>query len=316
MDRLGVDLKFTLWTMDPSGGDLRPVSGKLAALPKGSAGQPGWHPGGRWLVFQVHDPALKPIPGVGPAAQSHMTGPGGGVNNDLWLAEADGTRAWRLTDVGDWGGALHPHFSHDGKRLVWSALRPGNGWSIAFAEFTPPAGDTPPRLGRVEHRTPGNMAFYEVHGFSPDDREVLYCATPAKADYWKLDIFAMDAASGSARRLTRDEEWDEHAHFSPDGEWIVWTTTRGIEQPRSGMTPTTEYWAMRRDGGSASRLTRFNRKGSPEHLDGRRALPSDFDFSPDGDRIAAYVQSFGSPGQAYRQDLVLLRIEWPAAGGR
>ena len=45
------------------------------------------------------------------------------AEDDVWLAPADGGRAWRLTTDG--GQAGHPRFSPDGARIAWTSWRDG-----------------------------------------------------------------------------------------------------------------------------------------------------------------------------------------------
>ena len=45
------------------------------------------------------------------------------AEDDVWLAPADGGRAWRLTSDG--GQASHPRFSPDGATIAWTSWRDG-----------------------------------------------------------------------------------------------------------------------------------------------------------------------------------------------
>ena len=44
--------------------------------------------------------------------------------DDIWLAPADGGRAWRLS--ADRAQVSYPRFSHDGARIAWTSWRDGN----------------------------------------------------------------------------------------------------------------------------------------------------------------------------------------------
>ena len=46
------------------------------------------------------------------------------AEDDVWLAPADGGRAWRLTSDG--GQASHPRFSPDGATIAWTSWRDGS----------------------------------------------------------------------------------------------------------------------------------------------------------------------------------------------
>jgi hypothetical protein len=52
------------------------------------------------------------------------TQPGKGVYNDIWLATADGSRAWRLTDIptSPNDGIIWPRFNRTGTEIVWSQM--------------------------------------------------------------------------------------------------------------------------------------------------------------------------------------------------
>ena len=45
------------------------------------------------------------------------------TEDDVWLAPAEGGRAWRLTSDG--GQAGHPRFSPDGATIAWTSWRDG-----------------------------------------------------------------------------------------------------------------------------------------------------------------------------------------------
>ena len=46
------------------------------------------------------------------------------AGDDVWLAPADGGRAWRLTS--DAVQVSYPRFSPDGSRIAWTSWRDGN----------------------------------------------------------------------------------------------------------------------------------------------------------------------------------------------
>lgn len=84
---------------------------------------------------------------------------------------------------------------------------------------------------------------------SPDGTQVVYIVTAvdveknsSSANLW----IAPTDGSGKPRRLTQTEKKDLHPRWSPDGKWIL------FESNRSGDM---QLWAIRRDGGEATKLT-------------------------------------------------------------
>jgi thermolysin len=286
-DRAGNDGYYDVYTMTPDGSDVTCVTCDRPGLPARHNGNPAWHPDGTFIVFQAQKEDVTGLVVDGFAK------PGLGVNNDLWLIDTAGRGAWRLTDVPALqGGVLHPHFSHAGDRLLWSERIGGGGrfgeWALKIADFRV-EGSTP-RLGNVRTFQPGaQRRFYESHGFSPDDRQIYFSGNlqPGQ-DEIHLDIYRMDVDTGALVNLTPDAQvWDEHAHPSPSGARIVWISSRGL----SWSDPSnlrTEFWMMQADGSAASRLTFFNEPGRAESIPGG-AVAADFDWSPNGTRLIAYV---------------------------
>lgn len=73
---------------------------------------------------------------------------------------------------------------------------------------------------------------------SPDGRSIVFGLLG--------DLYTMPVAGGRATRLTRGSAWDMQPQFSPDGQWIAYTSDR------SG---TENIWMMRRDGTDARPVT-------------------------------------------------------------
>lgn len=139
-------------------------------------GQPEWHPPGQYMVFQAQKPSGQGHWGRGLAAT-----PGFGRHSDLWLMELATRCSFRLTDMpeDDRSGVLHPHFSHDGSKLIWSEMHAapnavhGFGqWKIKVAGFALKEGV--PVLPDVHSHVPGKAGWYENHGLSRDNRTRLF----------------------------------------------------------------------------------------------------------------------------------------------
>lgn len=305
-DRRGADGYYDVYVMRRDGSDVRCLTDRPGTLPQHNNGQPAWHPSGAYLVFQAQDPRLG-----GAARSERLSEPGTGLHNNLWVTRRDGAAFWQLTHVERGGGVLHAHFSPDGRTLLWAERRAARGsrgqWSLMLAAFSLDSGT--PRLSNVRSLRPGDLQFYESHGFSPDGGKVVYSAAPRENEYFALEIYVMELATGAAQRLTQNDEWDEHAHFSPDGRFILWASSADIAQTKQARQLRLDYWIMNADGTGKRRLTRFNDPNAGEHLPGR-VVASDADWSPDGAEIVAYLQQFAlEPRQpAHLERVAILKL--------
>ncbi len=287
-DRVGRDGYYDVYVMGPDGGNDRCLTcDTRGRVPHKHNGNPAWHPSGRYIVFQaekVHHPGA-----------SREAQPGFGRHSDLWLATADGERFYQLTNgpATTRHGVLHPQFSHDGKYLTWSEMyQPPNPlvkrrlygfWKLKIAQFE--LGPQGPGLVNIRDYQPGGPAFYENHGLSVDGRTLLFTSNfhAAALELLENDIYIMDLEQGIPVRLA-SERYNEHAHYSPNGEKIVWMTSAG------NTNRGTDLWMMNADGTGKIRLTNFNDSGSAGYT-GQRMIAADSAWSPDGARIVAYVQT-------------------------
>lgn len=307
-DRPGEDGYYDVWLMNPDGSGERCLTCSHPALPQKHNGQPAWHPSGRYIVFQCQDPELGGARRLLRRLEKVLTGPGGGVNNNLWLTGVNTGQVWQLTHIPDKMATLHSHFSHDGTKLVWSERvghqpKPLGQWAIEIADFVL-EGDEPHLANTQEYR-PGKMQFYETHGYSPDDQKIIFSATK-DGDYSHLDIYTLDLSTETLELLTDPglEQWDEHAHFSPGGATIVWMSSRDIPQTISQYEVIADYWIMHADGSNKRRLTFFNDPTGPEYVpDG--VTVADFSWSPDGKTLAAYLIN----RRARRGSIVLIELD-------
>ena len=289
-DRLGRDDFFDIYTMTPEGRDETCLTCDKPQLPNRMIGNPTWHPSGNYIVFQ----AQNTYRGFG-RITDYFANPGAGINNDIGVMDAAGRQFWQLTRVEPRiGGVLHPHFSHDGTRLLWAQRVATRGlsvgvWSLRVADFV--VADGVPAIRNERMLQPGRQKlFYETHGFSPDGRWIIFSGNlePQQSETHG-DIYTFNLASGELKNLTSSmEEWDEHAHFSPDGRTIIWMTSKAQPYTLRADDLKTDYWLMNADGSNKRRLTYFNQPGHPHFMkDGVAA--ADGAWSPDGSRFLAYL---------------------------
>ena len=273
--------------------------------PKRNYGQPAIHPNGRYIVFQAekqqHWPTLLPV----------ITNPGSGVFNDLWLYDLATNRAKPLRELPNNKnyGTLHPQFSKDGSQLSWSELYGGadfkypgkraGAWKLKVATFSPEG------LNDIKEFQPGEDVIYENHGFSHDGQWLFFSSNMKRSILGmdSTDIYKIHLQTGNLVRLT-NKGYNEHAHLSPDGKYIVWMTSVGNGDTYDYYKVGADYWVMNADGSNKQRLTSLNNPDHP-HFRGRYGVAADFDWDPsssieNGYRFYGYLfevvtKNFGIP---------------------
>jgi Zn-dependent metalloprotease len=325
LDLPGADGYFDVYVMNPDGSGERCLTCDKAALPNKHIGNPEWHPSGAWVVFQAQSRA----PG-----NDDVANPGSGARNNIWVMDSEGQRFFQITDVDPrFGGVLHPHFSHRGDKLLW-AERVGNSadlyglWALKVADFR--VVNNIPRVENIRTFRPGQQKFYESHGFTPDDRQIIFSGNlePGLHELG-IDIYLMDLETNEVTNLTNTpNNWDEHAHISPGGSKIVWMSSADSVSP-----VLTDYWMMNLDGSGKERITFFNQPGHADFIAGG-VTAADSSWNADGTKIVAYVilsqrersgrivmldlsrAIFDEPGGEFAPSRAGAQPGAPAAGGR
>jgi len=311
-DRLGEDGYYDVYVINPDGSGEKCLTCGKQGLPQKHNGNPAWHPSGEWIVFQSVDPDLIPA-GLPDDEIKMLTNPGAGWLNNLWLMDENGQHFYQLTNVGRQGGVLHPHFSHNGKKLLWAErLGKGEGiwgeWALKVADFV--MSSNRPHLENIKAYQPAleKHRFYESHGFSLDDSKIIFSGNPeANQKEYGLDIYVFDLTYQKLTKLTdTSDEWDEHAILSPDGNKIVWMSSQDIENPDFSKVKT-DFWIMNSDGSNKQRLTYFNNPDASEYIsipDG--VVAADSSWGPDGTKIVVYVKT---AGKTYTGSNLILELE-------
>ncbi len=207
------------------------------------------------------------------------------------------SRVRRLTVEGRRAG--EGYFSPDGKRMVFQSERePGNPFYQIY-QLDLETGDTK-RLSPGRGKTTcafyqghtGNTLFASTH-HDPESEKLQKAELEMRAagkerryawDYDpQMDLYLYRASSGALERLTDAPGYDAEGSFSPDGEWIVFSSMRDAysreltSEEKKILETNPAYFAeiyiMRADGSVATRLTRTNGyDGGPF-------------FFPEGDRV-------------------------------
>lgn len=187
---------------------------------------------------------------------------------ELWVMDADGTSAKRLT-AGQYDSG--PAWSPDGQRIAFTRLLPPNGRDV------PPVSSlmVVDADGNGERALTSAATFDRDPAWSPDGRRIAFSRTTwrPRSLQGRVAVVALPVDGGAESILARDGGQPD---FSPDGSRIAFVSVRD----RNGRTcfescsPNGEIYTMAADGGELRRLT---------HDPADDLQP---EWSPDGSRIA------------------------------
>ena len=178
--------------------------------PEGAASNPAVSPDGRHLAFAL-----------GPPDRS--------APQQIFVMRIDGSHPVRL--AGDTSDAEAPAFSPDGRQIVYCDL---DGIRIAGLIFD--AADDPEGLVNDRHIVGQSMPLSHAH-FHPDGLHIAFPAPRRKSGgKWLLPFAGYNPTNVLVRtdgthrtRFTFGPYIDADPTFSPDGRYLLWTSTRAAD---------------------------------------------------------------------------------------
>ncbi len=334
-DYIGADEYFDLAVSNFSKTDIHFVTRDKSNIPQRHIGNPTWHPGGRYVIFQAQkDSALGGNENRAWTTyfyDEYIGSPGKGFDNDLWCVDLDDTSFHRLTalptkksfwDTTKVTGILHAHFSHDGTKVLWAQAYDGLAdignrgnwglWQLNISDFVLDYGN--PILQNTICYRPGGVlgdfTWCESHGWTNNDSLVLFCMNAHGQHQTHADIYTLNIYDSTLTRFNDDPRvWDEHAHFTPDGQKIIWISSQGMEfdSTEAEATLKTEYWIMNTDRAEKTQLTFFNTPGHPDHglFEATRIICADASFSISGDSLLMNIKVFNDTLGTVSENIML-----------
>ncbi|MGD9008288.1 MAG: hypothetical protein PVG41_10210, partial [Desulfobacteraceae bacterium] len=118
---------YEIYLANPDGSGEIGISEICPDLTPGKhKGASSWHPSGQWLLLVVEkdEYLFNDRTDIRPLATLGI-----GLNTDMWLLAADGSQAWRLTNVPTkmevtdtipFTGILHPQFNNSGDQILYA----------------------------------------------------------------------------------------------------------------------------------------------------------------------------------------------------
>ena len=146
-------------------------------------------------------------------------------NTEIYTMDWNGGNLKRLTD--SWGQDVSPTWSPDGQRIAFVSTRSGNPHIYAMD---------------ADGGNARRLTFKGTYNQEPDwsPRPDGQIAFTARDETLKYDVFLVNPANSEITRLTQDDGNNESPSHSPDGQHIVFTSTRQGKQRR--------VWIMDVDG--------------------------------------------------------------------
>jgi Tol biopolymer transport system component len=153
-------------------------------------------------------------------------------DQEIYICDSDGGNPRRITHAP--GGDGGPFFSPDGQRLVYRSNRQGTGNLQIFVNNLE---------GTAERALTDADTFHWSPYWHPSGRWIIF----THADFRRepnFDLYLVRDDGSETHQVTSDPAFDGLPVFSPDGRYLMWTSTRnGLDSPQVfiadfiGLTP-------------------------------------------------------------------------------
>jgi Tol biopolymer transport system component len=153
---------------------------------------------------------------------------GAGKDADIFVMRPGGSDVVKVVAAPGYDGGAF--FSPDGRRLVYRSDRKGNDLlqlyvcDLAFDEFDSIVGMNPHGERQLTNDENVNWGPY----WHPDGRHIIFATS--RHGHSNYELYLIDADGSHATRVTHRDGADVLPVFSPDGNWLLWTSKRTSDQ--------------------------------------------------------------------------------------
>jgi TolB protein len=173
-----------------------------------------------------------------------------GPQADVWVMRADGTETRNLTeDIPGYAG--YPTFSSDGKQIAFNTNVAG---TLALYIMNVDGSEK-----RVVFAAPGRHLFPV---FSPRRQEIAFISNLHDPSSELYEIYLLQLGNNGQtepRRITHNDVQEGHVAFSPEGDWLVFSSEEGGINDETPLAPAPQaygdMYAVRIADGYRVRLT-------------------------------------------------------------
>jgi TolB protein len=211
------------------------------------------------------------------------------AGGEIWRIAADGSGAPQRIETGKIRNLNNDHVLSPDGQTVYLSDNDGHLYAVAIT------GGEPRRVSNV-HETPHH---YYLHGISPDGLTLSYVAVEGPAGQKRVNIFTIPAAGGPDTRLTDLDKPHDGPEYSPDGQWIYFSSERASTKPGHA-----QCFRMKTDGSAVEQLTFDERVNWFPHI------------SPDGKSIVYISYPAGTLGHPADKDVILKFMNPDGSGQR